>query len=486
MKMQAHGKALVLLLFFCSVFSRLHAAEAPEPVVTPVSYRASLQLFWNNMFDPYRLFKSMFDRYGEAGKPIYFYMPSMGNTLLVYDPVSLQQINKLETKGGILKKGFSVRFISRRLLGSGFAVLEEGDLYSQVHRIMKPQFIQKKIESHLADTQEWVQAFFSHLKNCEKKQEVLDLEEEMLTFAMGGISRSMLGFPLEIEKAKELSRALSRLLTQTMAEQFSFNPFLLSPSLPEQEEGYQTIAGFLEEMIAHNQREEGVQNPYSELIAQIMKATNLSKKEKRDQILNIFFGGHETTAHWLTVCLYFLSLHQDSPFVDQIREEAAAFHTGEKSLSELPYLDAFTEEALRLDPSVPFYGREAMESFDLNGFEVPVGTRILISPFAAHRWQGNWADADAFKPERFLASFNESEEKKRIKERDEKRFIPFGIGKRSCMGRHFSGQEVKLFLLSLLAEGGRVTFQEDCKLNPKMVCTARFRTTAWGRISFQQ
>ena len=473
-----HGK--IFSLFFCVYFpslSKVTAAESAEyiePAVTSVSYPRSLRHFFHNMFDPYRLFSSLFDQYGAPGKPIYFYLPTMGNMLMVYDPKSLQVIAELEGKG-VLKKGYSVEFIKRNFMGSAFSVIEDGELYSKVHSIMKPLFIQRKMETHQADTQVWVESFMSHLKTCNENEESLDLEEEMLTFTMGGISRVMLGYPIEIEKAKDLSRVLSRLLTKIMAEQFSFRQFIFASPPAEQEVDYQIVLAFLKEMVEHNQREQENHNPFSKIIAEVMQSTDLNQKEKIDQILNIFFGGHETTAHWLAVCLYELGLHQKSAFVSTMREEARAFQQGTKTLSDLRYVDAFMQEALRIDPSVPFYGREAIVSFDLNGFKVPAGTRILISPYAAHRWAGNWAESGEFKPERFLVPQTET-----------RAFVPFGIGRRSCMGRHFATQEIKLFLIQLLLEGGEIQLRGDCKLDPHLVCTARFRTTPWARITFEK
>lgn len=474
MKMSVHAKILTMFLIFSAVFSRAHATEPTSEPITYVSKYDQFSVFWQHMFDPHRFFTTLFERYGAPGKPISFYMPTMGRMLMLYDADSLNTLATLEGQGGFLKKGYSVQFISNRLLGSGFAVLENGELYQRIHGKMKPKFIQNKMVSHIADTKKWAQDFVNHLRIQDKEEEWIDLEEEMLTFTMGGISRSMLGFPLEIARARELSRALSGLLSKIMSEQVSFRKFIFATTPRETDAEYQLIYEFLQEMIAYNQQSEKDQNPFSEVISDVMKDSELSEEQKRDQILNIFFGGHETTAHWLTVCLYFLSQHQDSEFVATIRAEAEAFHRGEKDLKALIYLDAFMQEALRMDPSVPFYGRETIAPISFNGFEVPVGTKILISPYAAHHLEKNWPDASTFRPERFLTPLP----------MENRTFIPFGVGRRSCMGRHFSAQEVKLFLITLLLEGGRISLDEDCKLDSHLVCTARFRETPWGRISF--
>ncbi len=474
MKISIYAKILAISCLLSALGFRSYAAEPTSEAITTVSKYDHINVFWQHMFDPYRFFTTLFERYGAPGKPISFYMPTMGRMLMVYDADSLHTLAVLEGQGGFLKKGYSVQFVSSRLLGSGFAVLEDGDLYKNIHSKMKPKFIQNKMISHVADTQKWAQDFVRYLKIQDKEKKWIDLEEEMLTFTMGGISRSMLGFALEMERSRELSRALSGLLSKIISEQFSFRKFIFQTPAREADPEYQLIYEFLQEVIAHNQESEQEENPFSEVISDVMKDPQLSEEQKRDQILNIFFGGHETTAHWLTVCLYFLSQHQDSDFVAQIRAEAEAFRRGEKELKSLTYLDAFMQEALRIDPSVPFYGRETIAPISFNGFEVPVGTKILISPYAAHHLEKNWPDAGTFRPERFLTPLR----------MDNRTFIPFGVGKRSCMGRHFSAQEVKLFLITLLLEEGRVSLDKDCKLDSHLVCTARFRKTPWGRISF--
>jgi len=442
--------------------------------VVRVSFLDHAELLWKYMYDPYQLFAETFHRYESAGVPISFYFPLFGDALLVYDPASLDKMSWLDTlPEPVIKKGFGTEYISKRFLGSGFAVLDTGELYRKIHSVMKPLFTQRSIETRMLMTQSWAQIFVEDMAERGKAEEYLNLEEEMLAFAMGAISRGMLNYPLTVDRAKELSHALSRILSGIAAEQVSFGKWfeLRDSQSIEDITDMDIIQGFITELILHN--ETAPKEQRSAVITNVMALEDLGGQEKRDQILNIFFGGHETTAHWLTVCLYFLATYQDQQMLATMREEAFDFKQGTKPLAELTHIDAFMKESLRLDPSVPLYCREAIEDFDLNGHTVKAGTKIFILPYAAHRYQKNWENPTVFAPKRFLAPL-----------KDPRAYIPFGVGPRGCMGRYFSAQEVKLFLVELLTRG-EVELKEGTEpLASQLICTARLRQSLLGRLRF--
>ncbi|CAA0830054.1 Cytochrome P450 71B2 [Striga hermonthica] len=115
----------------------------------------------------------------------------------------------------------------------------------------------------------------------------------------------------------------------------------------------------------------------------------------------------------------------------------------ESSLDDLKYLKLVIKESLRLHPPTPLVPREARSQCKINGYEIPIGTRILINSFAIGRDPTRWVDPEDFKPERFVeksVDFNGNSFD----------YIPFGSGRRVCPGITFGLASVELLLAVLL------------------------------------
>lgn len=102
----------------------------------------------------------------------------------------------------------------------------------------------------------------------------------------------------------------------------------------------------------------------------------------------------------------------------------------EEDLNNLPYLNAVLKESFRLHPATPLgLPREASQPFQLQGYTLPVGTRIFINQWAIHHDPAVYPDPYSFKPERFL----EGPEINIVGD-SQYQLIPFGAGRRNCVG----------------------------------------------------
>ena len=112
----------------------------------------------------------------------------------------------------------------------------------------------------------------------------------------------------------------------------------------------------------------------------------------------------------------------------------------EPDLINLPYLQNIINETLRLFPAAPLLlPHESSGDCTIGGFDVPRGTMLLANAWAIHRDPKWWDDPTSFKPER-----HES------KEGDPYKFIPFGIGRRSCPGAGLANRVMGLALAALI------------------------------------
>lgn len=115
-------------------------------------------------------------------------------------------------------------------------------------------------------------------------------------------------------------------------------------------------------------------------------------------------------------------------------------------LSKLPYLAAITKEVLRLHPAAPLLiPRCARESRVICGYLIPEGAKIVVNAWAIHRDPKNWKDPLEFRPERFLNS-----NIGRDYNGNDYDYIPFGSGRRICVGISLAEKLVPYLLASLL------------------------------------
>ena len=117
----------------------------------------------------------------------------------------------------------------------------------------------------------------------------------------------------------------------------------------------------------------------------------------------------------------------------------------ESDIAQLPYLQAVVKEVLRLYPPVPMSFYRAEATVQVQGYTIPQGTTIMLNLWAVHRNADAWTDPEKFMPERFMDGDIDFSSK-------ECKLIPFGGGRRICLGLPMAYRTVHLILASLLHE----------------------------------
>ena len=115
----------------------------------------------------------------------------------------------------------------------------------------------------------------------------------------------------------------------------------------------------------------------------------------------------------------------------------------EKDIHELNYLKLVIKETLRLHTPAPLVSRECRERCEIDGYEIPAKTRVIINAWAIGRDPNSWENANEFSPERFVNNPID------FKGRDFQ-FIPFGAGRRGCPGLSFAITSLEVALANLL------------------------------------
>ncbi|KAB1220300.1 Cytochrome P450 81D1 [Morella rubra] len=166
----------------------------------------------------------------------------------------------------------------------------------------------------------------------------------------------------------------------------------------------------------------------------------------KSMILMMYVAGTDTTATTLEWALLLLLNHPD--VLQKVRAEIDNQVGHERLLNELdlaklPYLRCVINETLRLFPTVPLLlPHFSTEDCTVGGFQIPRGTTLLVNAWFIHRDPKLWEEPTRFKPERFEATSNG--------EIDGFKFVPFGIGRRSCPGAGMGQRIISLTLGALI------------------------------------
>ncbi|KAI1620545.1 cytochrome P450 oxidoreductase [Exophiala viscosa] len=160
-------------------------------------------------------------------------------------------------------------------------------------------------------------------------------------------------------------------------------------------------------------------------------------------------AGSDTTAVSLSSILYNLVKYPDT--LRKLRAEISEFEkqgrcgnpdVSFKESQEMPYLQAVMKEALRMHPATGFpLWRDVPEGgVEICGHYFPEGTTVGINTWCAHYNEDVFGpDAKVFRPERWIEAEQEGGE--RLKDMDAY-YMPFGLGSRTCIGRHISFLEM--------------------------------------------
>ncbi|XP_062014265.1 desmethyl-deoxy-podophyllotoxin synthase-like [Rosa rugosa] len=130
---------------------------------------------------------------------------------------------------------------------------------------------------------------------------------------------------------------------------------------------------------------------------------------------------------------------------DEVREVYdKTQQVNETSIKEMKYLKLVIQETLRLHPVVPLLlPRECGERCEIDGYEIPVKTKVIVNSWAIGGDPSYWTEPETFYPERFLDSSTNYRG-------TTFEYIPFGGGSRIFPGILYGLANVEIPLALLL------------------------------------
>ncbi|MCC7599942.1 cytochrome P450 [Janthinobacterium sp. FW305-129] len=162
-------------------------------------------------------------------------------------------------------------------------------------------------------------------------------------------------------------------------------------------------------------------------------------------VLTMLLAGEDTTANTISWMIYLLQSnpHTLAKAREEVRRLAPdAAHFTLAQMDSLDYLGACASEAMRLKPVAPYIPLEALRDTVVGDVAVPAGSMLWCVMRHDSVSDAHFPDAQAFKPERWLAGNAEASDKRAA--------MPFGAGLRTCPGRYLALLEIKIAMAMLL------------------------------------
>ncbi|KAL7640317.1 UNVERIFIED_CONTAM: hypothetical protein RMT77_009732 [Armadillidium vulgare] len=164
---------------------------------------------------------------------------------------------------------------------------------------------------------------------------------------------------------------------------------------------------------------------------------------------DLFTAGLETTSMTINWIVFYLAtfqhvqkkLHEE---IDEVLPKGTAFTLEHKS--RLPYTEAFLSEVFRYSSLVSLGAIHTTRS-DVNfaGYTIPKDAFVIPFLGSVHYNPQYFDSPQEFQPERFINSDGKFETPK-------EGLLPFGVGKRKCVGESLARMELFIFMTTMLQE----------------------------------
>jgi cytochrome P450 len=343
------------------------------------------------------------------------------------------------TKGILFEKG-------RHLLGNGLAT-SEGAFHGRQRRLVQPAFGRGNVHGYAG-----VMADRSHaVANGWRHGQVITLDREMARLTSTIATRCLFATDIAHADARQVEQHMGTVFDGAARRAYApVGLWYRLPTIGNRRFGaaLRLLHDLVDRIVAGYQRD-GVRSDdvLSTLLAARDDATGqgMTDQQVHDEVITILAGGTETVAAALTWTFHLLARH---PEVEtRLHEELATVLRGRlpghADIAALPYLGAVAQESLRLYPPVWLLPRTPAADVRLGGLAVPAGAQVFFSPYALHRDPRWFPEPHRFDPDRWLTGDARATSRGA--------YLPFGLGRRNCVGGSFAIAELVIVLATVAA-----------------------------------
>lgn len=328
-----------------------------------------------------------------------------------------------------------------------------------------------------------------------KQAVIVDMEERFGSITLDIIGKSIFNFDFgSTTKESPVVKAVYRVLRESEHRSSSFIPYWDLPYADQWMGGqveFRKDMTMLDDILANlinravtSRKEASVEeleerdnsdDPSLLRFLVDMRGEDLTSRVLRDDLMTMLIAGHETTACMLTWTLFELS-RGDPGMLKEVQAEVRTILKGKDKpdyddIVAMEKLRFSLIEALRLYPEPPVLIRRARTADSLppggtdlrDGVKILRGTDIFISTWNLHRSPELWDNAEKYDPTRWERPFKNMGVTGWEGYRPDKinglypneiatdfAFLPFGGGKRKCVGDQFAMMEATATMAMML------------------------------------
>uniref|UniRef100_A0A8D2MI56 Cytochrome P450, family 26, subfamily C, polypeptide 1 n=1 Tax=Zonotrichia albicollis TaxID=44394 RepID=A0A8D2MI56_ZONAL len=329
------------------------------------------------------------------------------------------------------------------ILGSHTLLSSTGDLHRQRRKVM---FSRAALESYLPRIQKVVSW---ELRGWCMEPGSIAVYSSAKTLTFRIAARILLGLRLEEKQFKDLAKTFEQLVENLFSLPLNIPFSGLRKGIKARDMLHKFMEKAIQEKLQRNNPED-----HSDALDFIMNSAKehgkeFTLQELKESAIELIFAAFFTTASASTSLILLLLKHPS--VIEKIRQELMSHECCHcpadislEKLSRLRYLDCVIKEVLRVLPPVSGGYRTALQTFELDGYQIPKGWSVMYSIRDTHETAAVYqSPPGSFDPERFGAGRPEAAGRFH--------YIPFGGGARSCIGKELAQAILKLLAIELVS-----------------------------------
>lgn len=350
--------------------------------------------------------------------------------------------------------------------------------YRHRSAISKQMLTPKSVAAYSPELNEVITDFMSKLEKIRAKSgsefehEVKDLNKELYKWAFESVSYVLLErrFGCLSDKMDEDAKHFIKAISDTTDVFFAVTVLPYSLYKYYETKAFKQFTHSMEELFKYAElfidmrieelREQGKMNATKHLEKSdekvgffefLIAKENFSREDIVASVIDLLFAAIETTSNTIVWSLYMLGKNQDKQEILH-KQVTSVLQPGEiptpDTINQMPYLKACIKETLRLYPVLQTNLRQLQNDMEIGGYHIPAGTHVqTLSYFLCHD-ESVFKDAAQFKPERWLRDADNHAHGVPYAHAS----LPFGFGKRMCVGRRIAELEMHLLLTRIVQE----------------------------------
>lgn len=340
-------------------------------------------------------------------------------------------------------------FEKLKLFGKDALPVAEGKPHLRRRRLMQPAFHRQQIAGYVDTMRKSVEPYVAGWDGGT----TLDVKTEMQLMAQGVVMSSLFSAAPQREPASTILDSVDTVFKTAL--QRALLPISALERLPTRRnrkaeaasDALRTaVAGIIAEHRAHP-------DTYDDIVSLLLTARDdtgatLPDEEILSEIVALLAAGSETTA--VVLAWLFHELGRNPEMERRLHEEVdSVLAEGPLTAERVPRLvhtRRLVSETLRMYSPAWLVTRQAISDVRLGEFTLPAGSDVIWSAYALHRDPTLYPDPLRFDPDRWLPERPQP---------PKGAFVPFGSGKRMCIGDAFAWTET-IIITALVASRWRL------------------------------